>query len=185
MLIGVCGKSCSGKSTFSSYLTSIYGNKIVCVDIDKIGHDVLNIPKVQLNLVLAFGESIIENGIVSRKRLGSIVFSSPQEMDKLTNATWPFMENLIDKVIRENSDKIVVLDWQLLPKTKYMTACDLKILFDIPYEVRKKRAFLRDNITESDFELRDSASLDFQKEDFDFVLENNEKETIREVMKLL
>ena len=106
-------------------------------------------------------------------------------MDKLTNATWPFMENLIDKVIRENSDKIVVLDWQLLPKTKYMTACDLKILFDIPYEVRKKRAFLRDNITESDFELRDSASLDFQKEDFDFVLENNEKETIRGVMKLL
>ena len=41
-------------------------------------------------------------------------------MDKLTNATWPFMENLIDKVIRENSDKIVVLDWQLLPKTKYI-----------------------------------------------------------------
>lgn len=185
MLIGVCGKSCSGKSTFSSYLTSIYKDKIVSVDIDKIGHDVLNIPEVQLNLVLAFGESIIENGIVSRKRLGSIVFFSPQEMDKLTNATWPFMENLIDKVIRENSDKIVVLDWQLLPKTKYMNACDLKILFDISYEVRKKRAFLRDNITESDFELRDSASLDFQKEDFDFVLENNEKETIRGVMKLL
>ena len=34
MLIGVCGKSCSGKSTFSRYLTSIYGNKIVCVDIN-------------------------------------------------------------------------------------------------------------------------------------------------------
>ena len=64
--------------------------------------------------------SFIQNVIVSRKRLGSIVFSSPQEMDKLTNATWPFMENLIDKVIRENSDKIVVLDWQLLPKTKYI-----------------------------------------------------------------
>ena len=179
------GKSCSGKSTFSSYLTSIYGNKIVCVDIDKIGHAVLNISEVQLNLVLAFGESIIENGIVSRKRLGNIVFSSSQEMEKLTNITWSFMENLIDDVIRDNSDKIVVLDWQLLPKTKYMNACDLKILFDIPYEVRKKRALLRDNIAESDFELRDSASLNFRKEDFDFVLENNEKETIRGVMKLL
>ena len=39
--------------------------------------------------------------------------------------------------------------------------CDVKILLDIPYEIRKKRAMKRDNITEEAFDLREQASINF------------------------
>ena len=54
MLIGLCGKSASGKSTLSKLL--IDTKDVIHVDIDKIGHDVLTIDDVKQDLVQTFGE---------------------------------------------------------------------------------------------------------------------------------
>ena len=56
MLIGICGKSGSGKSTISNYLKSELG-AIHC-DIDKMGHYVLTLPNVQKDLIDSFGIEI-------------------------------------------------------------------------------------------------------------------------------
>ncbi len=185
MIIGICGKSCSGKSTLSDYLIQIYKDKAAYLEIDKIGHKALEIEEVQRELVKCFGESILDGGKVSRKRLGDIVFSSRHEMDKLTLITWGYMQDMVDAFINENRDKLIILDWILLPQTKYASMCDLKVLFDIPYEVRLKRAIARDGISEEDFLLRESASVDYNEKDFDLVLKDNEIETIKGVMRKL
>ena len=183
MIIGICGKSCSGKSTLTTYLKESKGNNVVCLSIDKVGHNVLEISEVQRELIKSFGNDIIKNSSVDRKRLGELVFNSRIEMSKLTDITWKYMQIEIDEFINQNQDKIIILDWLLLPITKYFDMCDIKILLDIPYEIRKKRARLRDNITEEEFALREKASIDFNKEDFDYCLNNNNEEEIKRMVK--
>ena len=77
MIIGISGKSGCGKSTFAKRLISDSKKDCVHLDIDKVGHNVLTIPEVQDELVQAFGD-VVENGIVNRKKLGAIVFSSEE-----------------------------------------------------------------------------------------------------------
>ena len=105
------------------------------------------------------------------------------EMQKLTDITWKYMQIEINKATETNQDKIIILDWLLLPITKYFDLCDIKILLDIPYEIRKERAMLRDNITEEEFDLREKASIKLNKELFDYVLEGNNKDEIRKLVK--
>ena len=106
-------------------------------------------------------------------------------MAKLTDITWGYMEGEIDEFLNNNSGKIVLLDWQLLPKSKFFGMCDLRVLLDVPYEVRLKRAMNRDGISKEAFELRESASLDFDKSSFDLVLNDSDKDSMKKlVMKL-
>ena len=173
MIIGICGKSGSGKSTYANKIIRIFDNRPVYVDIDKIGHDSLKEDDVKSSIVKQFGEELIDNNEINRKKLSDIVFNSKEEMEKLTQITWKYMENIIDRIIEENKGRIILLDWQLLPKTKFFDMCDLKILLDIPYEVRKQRILKRDNISEEKFDLREKASYNYDNDKFDIVIESN------------
>ena len=73
------------------------------------------------------------------------------------------MQIEIDNFLSENKDNIVILDWILLYISKYFNMCDIKILLDVPYEVRKQRAMKRDNISKEAFALREKASIEFDK----------------------
>lgn len=175
MIIGICGKSGSGKSYLSKELENLLS--ATYINIDEIGHNVLLIDSVKYKLVNAFGNSILENNKINRKKLSNIVFNSKIDMDKLTNITWVYMESIIDELIKNN--KIIILDWLLLPKTKYFNMCDIKILLNTPYKIRKKRCKKRDNISDELFDLREKNSIDYHLEDFDFIINDiiiNKKE---------
>lgn len=185
MIIGICGKSGCGKSTLANRIVKLTNNQAVHLDIDKVGHSVLLIEDVKQELIRAFGISIIEGDKVDRKKLGAIVFDSRSEMAKLTDITWKHMQIEIDKFLDENKDKTVILDWLLLSISKYFEMCDIKILLDIPYEIRKQRAMERDNISEEAFALREKASIDFKKNDFDYILNTDEEKEVESLVKIL
>jgi len=185
MIIGICGKSGCGKSTLANQIINSTNNKAIHLDIDKVGHKVLLLPEVKEELINSFGPSVINDDLVDRKKLGEIVFNSRNEMDKLTDITWKYMQIEIDKFLNINSDKIIILDWLLLPKTKYFAMCDIKILLDIPYETRMQRAMARDHITEEAFALREKASIDFNENDYNYVLKSNDQELIKRMVKAL
>ncbi len=67
---------------------------------------------------------------------------------------------------------------------KTTNLCDLKVLIDIPYEIRKERTLKRDYITEEAFDLREKASIIYDKNDFDYILNNNDNENIRKLVKV-
>lgn len=182
MLISIVGKSGSGKSTITNKLVEM-NSKIKYLDIDKIGHYVNDLPKIQEKLITTFGKNIIEKGQVNRKILGSIVFNNKEAMQKLITITWPIMEQLIDTYIKENQDKIIILDWLLLPKTKYLAASNLKILVTAPLDIRMERVIKRDNISKEKFLERERATIEFNEKDFDQVIKNTEniKRMVRKV----
>ena len=182
MIIGICGKSGSGKSTLARKILENHKDAIH-VEIDKVGHNALMNDKVKEELIKSFGEDVIKNTCVDRKKLGDIVFNSRHEMDKLTDITWGFMQRELDSIIASNKDKIIILDWLLLPKTKYFDMCDIKVLLDVDYKIRKQRCLLRDNISEEAFDLRDNSSIEYD-DNFDFIIhDSNELDLERLVLK--
>lgn len=181
MLIGICGKSGSGKSTLSNRLKSELEN-VEVLSIDRVGHEVLTFSEVMKEIEDTFGSEVTSKGYVDRKVLGEKVFISRHEMDKLTKITWKAMERVIDEFIESNKDKTIILDWLLLPKTKFLNMCDLKILVDVDFETRLSRAMARDGITEDAFRLRDNASIDYDYNDFDVVIDNAYDENVRRLV---
>lgn len=185
MIIGICGKSGCGKSTLANQIIELTNNKAIHLDIDKVGHKVLLLHEVKEELINSFGKSIIKENIVDRKKLGEIVFNSRNKMNKLSDITWKYMQIEIDNFLNLNKGKIIILDWLLLSISKYFDMCDIKILLDIPYEIRKQRAIKRDNITKEEFDLREKASINFNESDFDYILKENDKEIVKRLVKSL
>lgn len=184
MIIGICGKSGSGKSTLSNFITEKYDNAIH-LDIDKVGHKVLTKREVIEELKICFGNCITINDSIDRKKLGELVFTSHKKMRKLTDITWKYMQIEIDEFLVENKSKLIILDWLLLPKSKYFEMCDVKILLDIPCEIRKERVMKRDNITEKDFELRENATYNADENLFDYVIKSSDIEEIKRLVNKL
>lgn len=176
-IIGVTGKSGSGKTYFASELAQ----KLNCrhIDIDKIGHQAIYQPEILETLCEKFGRGILdEKGNLDRKKVGSIVFADKKKMDQLTELTWNYMQKQLDLILLEGDDKIV-LEWILLPKSKYWENCDFKILVKAKDNDRKRKVIERDNISEEYFEKRDSASEDYSNCKFDYIFENDyNKETM-------
>ena len=173
-LICVTGKSGSGKSTFARLVADVHD--CIYIDVDKIGHDSLIQEDILLGLRQNFGDNIFnEDGSVARKQLGKIVFNDKSKMEILNNLTWQYMERTIDSYI-QTATKPVVLDWILLPKTKYWELCDIRVLVESDIAKRKQVVVSRDNISEEYFDERDSASIDFSPYDFDYVFSNDYSE---------
>lgn len=171
MLIGITGKSGSGKSTISK-IFKYYDESIQIIEIDKIGHESHKDSCVKERLLKTFGEKILnENFSVNRKILSDIVFNDKEQMLKLCNITLEFMERKIDSLIA--SSDITILDYALLPKLKYFKICDIKILVTSSYSTRSSRVMKRDNISSKKYDEIDSNSLDYIDDEFDYIIENN------------
>ena len=171
MLITLMGKSGSGKTTIGRLLSKLNEN-IQVLDVDKIAHKVYENEMVRNKVIEVFGNKVLdESGNISRKELSKIVFNDKEKMKILCDITYSYIEKQIDDFISKN--KIIVLDYALLPKTKYFDESDIRILVVSDNEKRNVRIQKRDNISEKDFMLRDKNSIDYSNLNFDYTIVNN------------
>jgi len=174
MLIGITGESGCGKSEIAKKLALNLNGKLLLID--EIGHSVVEEPEVQSELRKAFGDKILdENKNFSRKKLGDLVFSSKKNMQVLTSLTWGKMSKIIKSEIK---NKIVILDYLLLPITHFWKICDLKVLIKCPKEIRFERLIKRDKVTVDYLEKRQKNSLDFNKYSYDKIYSNIKTEDV-------
>ena len=171
MLIGLMGKSGSGKTTISNLFKEL-NQEIQILEVDKIGHDSHKDEGVKRQLFKHFGEDIFNDDFtIDRKKLSDIVFNDEGKMQKLCDATYGYMKREIDKKIKQV--EITILDYALLTKTKYFELCDIKILVKSPYDKRSSRVTKRDKISNAKYDEIDKNSVDYTNLEFDYVIENN------------
>ena len=183
-LIGITGKTGTGKSTIATALAQKIDGQYV--DIDKIGHQATSDPHIAKKLCDIFGNEILDsNGMINRKKLGNIVFSDTDKMQILTDITWKYMEQELDKILFQKQ-QYFVFDWALLPNVNFWDMCDIKILVTSDDAMRKKRILERDHISEEYLEKRESATLDYSKLSFDFIFDNDyTKESMNGFIKVI
>lgn len=163
MIIGITGKSGSGKNYFAETLLQNNPN-LVHVDIDIIGHKAFEIQEVKNRLIETFGS-------VDRKEIADLIFNNRNVYDKFVDITWVYMQGMIDKIINDK-EKDYILNWILLPKSKYFNMCDINYLIKRDEEERIKSALKRDGITINQMCDRDKNSIEYNENDFDFVIIN-------------
>ncbi len=170
-LIGITGKTGTGKSTIATTLAKKLNAQYV--NIDKIGHQSTSDPIITKKLCNIFGNELLDNhGHIDRKKLGNIVFSDTDKMQILTDITWEYMEQELDKILLQKQ-QYFIFDWALLPKVKFWDMCNMKILVTSDDTVRKERILERDHITPEYLEKREAATLDYSKLTFDYIFNNN------------
>lgn len=190
-IIGITGNSGSGKSTVSKMISENYEAKVI--DADKIAKKMTKNNGEYLQAIRqAFGEDVIKNNELDRKKLADIVFSNKTEKEKLDSLTFEYVVRRIKEEIKKaqiKSDiKYIVLDIPLLFESKLNEVCNYTIGVTAPKIEKIKRICKRDKLSKEKALQR----LNSQPEDeffihkCDFIIENinNEKteEKVNEIM---
>lgn len=170
MMIGVVGKSGSGKTYFSNLLNK--NDEFTIIHVDEIVHEILKEEKFGKAFVTKYGIGFMEENRIDRKKLGQYLFSSSEIMDEYNEFIWPFIEEKIDAII-ERSKKPIIIDWMQLPITKYFEMCDKKILVKAPLKIRMERIGKRDQISADYKEKREKFMLEYEDTKFDEVIVND------------
>ena len=89
----------------------------------------------------------------------------------------------IDRIIEENKNRIILLDWLLLPKTKFFFQSDFRILVKAPLDIRMERSTKRDNITKQKFLERELSAPNIDESQFEYIIENIDLEQTQERVK--
>ena len=173
MIIGITGKSGSGKSTYAQQLAEENGFRVV--NIDKISHAIMNLPAIKARLTDIFGDKVIKDGVIDRKYLGDLIFENRHLYKEMSDLIWDMMKHRIDNILSAYDD--VILDWILLPHTHYWKMCDTKILMVANEEERKRRVMARDNISLEYLSKRDAAGINYDNIEFDQIINTTRKET--------
>lgn len=176
MLIGLVGKSCSGKNYVGSLLEEM---GLEVLDLDALGHEGLDVNAGSIESVFGRGVLSEEGGTmhVSRKALSKKVFDDPSKRKALEDILYPWMERRIIEHEALCGGSVLVLNGALLHRAGMDRLCKAVIYVDAPYEVRLKRAFGRDGVSEEVFQKRESAQgdVDFRSNVYGcpvFVVEN-------------
>ena len=156
MIIGLTGKSCSGKDTVAALLDG----RFIVINEDALGHEALE--RNEEKLVAAFGEKILTDCRVDRKKLGRIVFSDGEKLMTLNGITHPWMVGETLRMCREieKEGKIAVINAAILEEMGFVPYCSQIIYVMAPLEKRIERAYMRNGTSRDDFLRRTDSQKD-------------------------
>ncbi len=175
MALGLTGGLATGKSTAAEILASL-GAEII--DADRIAHQVLE-PEGEAysDVVAYFGRTIlIEDGKVDRKKLGRIVFSSPDKRQQLEKLTHPHILAEIERRLEEARESSrIVLEAPLLFETGLEKLVEETWVISARLEIQIARLKRRDGLDREEALRRINAQLSLKekRKRADLVIENN------------
>lgn len=170
--IAIVGNIASGKSTVENVLRK-KGYKVF--DSDIIAHEVLD--DWSEKILEAFKDyDILENGRISRQKLGALVFDDKNLKEKLENIVHPEIKDRLKKIFEENKlEKYIFVSIPLLFEVGWRNLFD-KILFIYTEDkIRLNRLMQRNNFTKDEALARIKSQLP-QEEKVkvsDFIINNN------------
>ena len=160
-IIGLTGGIGSGKSTVSRFLAELGA---VIIDADKVGHQVLESDTdVKQQVIAAFGPQILTpDGEIDRKKLGDIVFNSPDSLARLNRLTHPPILRMVKAQLEEYRRKdvdVVVIEAPLLIKADWTSLVDEVWVTVAPQAEVLRRLRQRMGLTEEESLVRIASQL--------------------------
>ncbi len=156
-IIGLTGPSGSGKGALGEIFETV---GIPCIDTDKVYHELLIPPSACVNeLVNKFGDIVLRDGLIDRKKLAEIVFSdkSGKLQKKLNAITHKYVIKQTWEILAEYEKQgktATVIDAPLLIEAGIDKKCDFNICVLADKELRKMRIIKRDCLSEEAAEMR-------------------------------
>lgn len=180
IVVGLTGQSGAGKTT-------------VCDTFEKSGFAVINADIVAREVmskgskcleetVNVFGDILLRDGSLDRKKLAGIVFSDTDKLRIYENIIFPYIISSIKEkidIFKKEMYNYVLLDAPTLFESKADNLCDIIVSVIADREIRIERILKRDSITFSEAESRldSQKNDDFYIEKSDFVIKNNDSLT--------
>ena len=171
MIIGITGGTGCGKTTLLNLIAEHGG---LILDCDAIYHELLTSDKEMLTAIDARFPGVIENGVLNRKKLGSIVFADENALLELNRITHTAVK---EEVLRrlETAPQLAGIDAIGLFEGGLSELCDVTVAVTAPEEARVRRLMARDHISEEYARSRIRAQHDesWFRERCDYVLTND------------
>jgi len=168
--IALTGGIATGKSTVTS-LFMLHG--FLTIDADKIAHKLLNIHSSEIGQL--FGEQYIEDGIVLRKKLGSLIFNDEKEKEKLEKFIHPLIKKAIieEAKIFESQQTPYLIDIPLFFEKQHYNI-EKSIVVYTSKETQIERLMKRDGSTKENALSRINNQMDIEKKKdlADYVIDN-------------
>lgn len=180
-VLGITGGIASGKSTV---VTLFKEQGFPVVDGDIVAREVVEPDTEGLQaLKKVFGSEIIkENGVLDRKRLGTIVFQDEEQRNLLNRTLDSFIRKEITKQTEEAKriSPLVIVDIPLLYEGKYEAMMNQVAVVYVTPEIQLQRLMMRNDFSEKEAlkRINSQLSLEEKRKRADVIIDNcSSKET--------
>ncbi|CAG9535552.1 unnamed protein product [Cercopithifilaria johnstoni] len=153
-VIGLTGGIASGKTNAANFLSE---NGCEVINCDKLAHELYEKGNViATNIAATFGDHIVRDGVVDRKKLGKIVFADKEKLRMLNDIVWPSLKNEVKEIIAKSKAEFVVVDAAVLLDACWDSDGIVHQVWSciIPPTIAKERIVERDHITIEEAEER-------------------------------
>ena len=162
LVIGLTGGIGTGKSEVARHLRDLGA---VVVEADAVGHEAYK-PDTQCwrEVVGAFGEDILQpNGEIDRRKLGSIVFSNPEQLAKLNGIVHPGISRMVEDELgrlRSRGIPVTVVEAALLFEAGWDSLVDEVWVTDSPVKAVVERLRVRNGLSTQEVMERMDSQMD-------------------------